>query len=253
MNNRILRIMTGSILVFSALMMTTVTEAQQGWNWPDRSQNLQVLPKDFPPERLQAVMTGFTRSLGVRCDHCHVGQDGQPLSTFDFASDEDPQKNTARAMLNMLGAVNDHLDGIEPTGPKRVNMWCHTCHRGQARPHTLQEDLTEVYEGQGIDAVVSRYRELREKFYGAGGYDFSESHLNRMGYFLLGLNKGDDAIKLFRLNREFHPGSANVYDSLAEVYAKQGRHDLAIIYYQRSLEINPDNKNAIDKLKELKP
>ena len=43
-------------------------------------------------ERLRPVMMGFTRALGVRCNHCHVGEDGQPLSTFDFVSDENPNK-----------------------------------------------------------------------------------------------------------------------------------------------------------------
>jgi tetratricopeptide (TPR) repeat protein len=32
---------------------------------------------------------------------------------------------------------------------------------------------------------------------------------------------------------------------------KAGNHDEAILYYRKSLELNPDNKNAKEKLKEL--
>jgi len=48
------------------------------------------------------------------------------------------------------------------------------------------------------------------------------------------------------------PESWNVYDSLAEAYAVKGDTGLAIQYYERSLELNPDNQNAKDRLKKLK-
>jgi tetratricopeptide (TPR) repeat protein len=223
-----------------ALIPFSSADPQSDWTWPERAQNLKVLPKDFPPENLRAVMTGFTRALGVRCSHCHVGQEGRPLSEYDFASDENPRKQTARVMLEMLGTINDdYLKKIEPTGPRRVNMWCHTCHRGQPRPMTLDEDLSEVYARNGADAAVARYRELRERFYGHGGYDFDEGALNGLGYRLLGEGRHDDAIAIFRLNAEHYPESANVWDSLAEAYMQVGRHEQAIVYYEKSLELAP--------------
>jgi tetratricopeptide (TPR) repeat protein len=42
-----------------------------------------------------------------------------------------------------------------------------------------------------------------------------------------------------------------VYDSVAEAYLKSGQKDLAIENYKKSLEKNPDNEHAKDKLKEL--
>jgi tetratricopeptide (TPR) repeat protein len=48
-----------------------------------------------------------------------------------------------------------------------------------------------------------------------------------------------------------YPDSGNVYDSLAEAYMKSGQKDLAILNYKKSLEKNPNNENAKDKLKEL--
>ena len=60
--------------------------------------NLQIFPKDITQQQLVGNMKGFAQALGVRCVHCHVGTDGQPLSTFDFASDAKESKKTARRM-----------------------------------------------------------------------------------------------------------------------------------------------------------
>ncbi|HUP18418.1 MAG TPA: c-type cytochrome, partial [Gemmatimonadota bacterium] len=132
-------------LIGLALLAPATARSQQ-WSWPERGENLQVLPEDTPPERLRAIMTGFTRALGVRCTYCHVGEDGQPLSTYDFASDELHHKEVARTMYRMLGVINDTLRTIESSGHTRtrVNMWCHTCHRGRPRPTTLEEELREA-------------------------------------------------------------------------------------------------------------
>jgi len=48
-------------------------------------------------------------------------------------------------MYRMLGDISDHWKKIEPSGDKRVNMWCHTCHHGRPRPMTLDEELGEQY------------------------------------------------------------------------------------------------------------
>jgi tetratricopeptide (TPR) repeat protein len=79
-----------------------------------------------------------------------------------------------------------------------------------------------------------------------------EANLNTQGYNLLARSKVDDAIKVFKLNSEFFPGSWNTWDSLAEGYMKLGDNEKAIEYYQKSLDLNPDNANARKYLTELK-
>lgn len=46
--------------------------------------NLQVLPRDITRDQLLAVMRGFTRSLGVRCNYCHVVTATEPKEELDF-------------------------------------------------------------------------------------------------------------------------------------------------------------------------
>ena len=72
-----------------------------------------------------------------------------------------------------------------------------------------------------------------------------------LGYFLLGKEKIDDAIKTFQLNVEQFPESSNVYDSLGEAYMNNGDKKLAIKNYKKSLKLNPDNNNATEMLKKL--
>ncbi len=232
-------------------LFTPGTAAAQDWAWPDRAENLTVLPADFPAARLRAVMTGFTRALGVRCSHCHVGEEGAPLSTYDFPSDDNPRKDVARTMLELLGDVNRTLDGIERSGPGKVNMWCHTCHRGRPRPFTLEEELAAAYAGGGIDSVMARYDALRDRFYGRGSYDFGERSLNAVGYELLAEGHVQDATAVFERNAREYPESSNVYDSLGEAWLARGDTARAVGLYRRALELDPRNRNAARVMREL--
>ena len=96
--------------------------------------NLKVFPQDIPQPQLVSNMKFFAQSLGVRCVHCHVGEEGKPLSTFDFASDAKKEKQIARKMLNMVHRINSEDFGIKD--PKDVKVTCYTCHRGATKPLT---------------------------------------------------------------------------------------------------------------------
>lgn len=108
--------------------------------------------------------------------------------------------------------------------------------------------VEELMKGDA-QQVIARYHELKAK--SPNVYDFSEQEINRLGYTLLGRRRAADAIEVFRLNTEEHPASWNVYDSLAEAYAEHGDRDLAIANYKKSLELNPKNTNAAERLKRL--
>lgn len=91
--------------------------------------NIQVL-KGMPSDQLDATMTYFSASLGVRCDFCHARNAAG--TGLDPASDAKEEKKTARAMIAMQMDVNSHhlavFDG------ERIS--CFTCHQGHAgAPH----------------------------------------------------------------------------------------------------------------------
>ena len=97
--------------------------------------NIQVLSKDITQPQLMQNMKFFAQSLGVRCVHCHVGEEGKPLSTFDFASDTKKEKQTARAMLRMVHRINSEEFGVKDFS--QVKVTCYTCHRGALKPGTF--------------------------------------------------------------------------------------------------------------------
>ena len=101
-----------------------------------------------------------------------------------------------------------------------------------------------------IEQGIAGYRELklREPEQGL----VSERRLNRLGYRLLGLERIEAAIALFRLNTEWYPRSANTYDSLGEAQAKAGHKEDAVANYEKALELDPDSVSARDALQRLK-
>ncbi len=76
----------------------------------DNPTNLTVLPKDISTGELRDIMKAMSLGTGFRCSSCHVGEEGQPLPEYDFASDEKELKSRARLMLEMVDAINNtHL------------------------------------------------------------------------------------------------------------------------------------------------
>ncbi len=248
------RRLMGRLLCLVLLVAATFTFpvlGQQPFEWPEKPKNLQVLPQEWSGERLRPVMRGFSASLGVRCSHCHAGPSDAPLSEIDFASDENPKKEIARTMLRMLGGINDTLATLPPNREK-VNMWCHTCHRGRPLPMTLIEELDLVYDKGGADSLVIHYSRLRDSFYGRGSYDFGENSLNQVGYGLLEKKDVQAALLVFELNVRHFPTSPNAFDSLAEACEAAGLKPRAIENYKKVLELDPGNRNAAERLQALK-
>jgi predicted alpha/beta superfamily hydrolase len=114
--------------------------------------------------------------------------------------------------------------------------------------------LRKVYEGWqgprdmksgavlgGLQGAEAHYKKLSDKF----GYPIPvpENLINQMGYQFLADGKPDEAIAVFKANVERYPASANVYDSLAEGYERQGRIDLAVPLYDKARTLGQQNND----------
>lgn len=114
---------------------------------------------------------------------------------------------------------------------------------------SIREVLVKTILEEDLESAITQYHEFKEKY--TDDYDFAENELNLLGYQLLGMNKIEEAIKIFRLNIEVYPDAFNVYDSMGEAYMINGDKELAIKNYAKSLELNPENINAFQMLKKL--
>lgn len=133
------------ILILGCTTATTQPAATPAAAQPAQSQhkNLQVFPKDIPRDQLIAAMRGFTRGLGVRCNHCHVVTATEPKEELDFASDAKEEKKVARVMIQMVMQINgtwlpraEAAEGEEHHAATEdaTRVACWTCHRGKTEP-----------------------------------------------------------------------------------------------------------------------
>ncbi|MEN7550496.1 serine hydrolase [Rapidithrix thailandica] len=79
----------------------------------------------------------------------------------------------------------------------------------------------------------------------------SEMGLNAKGYEMIKRGLYKKAIAIFKLEVFVFPESYDAYDSLGEAYMMNGDTGEAIENYKKSLALNPENTNAIEKLKDL--
>jgi CubicO group peptidase (beta-lactamase class C family) len=112
--------------------------------------------------------------------------------------------------------------------------------------HLLENKLDSLK----VDDFISLYKTL--KITRSNELDFeNEDDLNSMAYSLLNQKRTDDAIKLFDLNCQQFPASANAFDSLGEAWYIKGDFKQAIINYKRSLQLDSKNTNAKQMIEKL--
>lgn len=82
-------------------------------------------------QQFQDEMNFIVQALGVNCSTCHV--------RGNFASEEKPQKQTARKMIEMVKAINKaNFPDYKPKEGESVlgRVTCYTCHQGDTKPKT---------------------------------------------------------------------------------------------------------------------
>ncbi|MGE0031591.1 MAG: c-type cytochrome [Steroidobacteraceae bacterium] len=195
----------------------------------DDPKNLKVLPKDISAQALRQTMRGFALDLGLECQHCHVGEPGQPLESFDFAVDRKDRKATARLMLRMVADINERaLAELDRPSDERVIVNCATCHRGLPKPLLIGDALGLAYREGGAPAAVTRYLTLKEEFFGSGSYDFTEQPRLEFASALAAQSDNAGGIAfLFALREEFGAGFMT-HLLLADLYLAAGDRKNAV-------------------------
>ncbi len=94
--------------------------------------------------------------------------------------------------------------------------------------------------GGDLESAERRVRELAETANPAR----VEAEVNGAGYAVMGMEKVEQALAVFELNTRVFPDAFNTWDSLGEAHMMLGHDEDAIRYYERSLELNPNNSNA---------
>lgn len=107
--------------------------------------------------------------------------------------------------------------------------------------------MCKIIEDKGITSAIQAHHSIRAEH--SDEYDLGAGELNAVGYHLLRKNKTNEAITIFKMNLDIYPDYDNGWDSLAEACMINGDNQSAIKYYQKCLELNPKNQNALNMLK----
>ena len=225
--------------------------AQAPGHWPpDSLSNTRVIPHATPVIQVVGMMRNFTGDLGVRCQFCHVGREGQPLEQFDFISDEKRTKLTARQMMLMVQEINRRVDTIPGRTTPGLQVTCATCHRGVSRPAPLFTVIADAAIAAGADSATRAYRALRERYLIRGVYDFGEPSLNTAAFRLGRASKFDEAFALLKLNEEMFPSSSAMYVIRGNINLMRADTNAAAAAFREAVRRDTSNAEARGRLRD---
>jgi hypothetical protein len=113
-----------------SLMLSTLVQAQAPQPQIVEGTNVKVLTGLYA-QQFQEEMNFIVQALGVSCNTCHV--------RGNFASEDKPEKQTARKMIEMVKAINKtNFPDYKPKDGESVlgRVTCYTCHQGDTKPKT---------------------------------------------------------------------------------------------------------------------
>lgn len=240
------------LLVAVIALAPALSAAQSAAKFPpDSLVNTRVIAHSTPVINVIGTMRNFTSYLGVRCQYCHVGVEGQPLDKFDFVTDEKRTKVVARQMMLMVQEINRRLDSLPPGIGAKLQVTCNTCHRGTTRPLPLFQLVIDAASAGGADSALRTYRGLRERYYGRDAYDFGEGSLNTAAFRLGGLKKFDEAFVVLKLNEEFYPGSSGMYVFRGNINLMKADTAAAEAAFREAVRRDPMNQEAKGRLQAI--
>ncbi|MFC1627556.1 MBL fold metallo-hydrolase [Gemmatimonadota bacterium] len=106
-----------------------------------------------------------------------------------------------------------------------------------------------LHQEAGVEAGVER---LHAMYADSTHYYTLRPELDTYAYRLMLDEELDEALKIFLVMADIWPESDISWDSLGEVYLRLDQKEMAIAAFERSLALNPENGNAIQRLAQLK-
>lgn len=149
---------------------------------------------------------------------------------------------------NYLAGYNSFQDLLKKAKPKRLEyefrQFKEENHGSVVLP-AYYAGLRKVFAGWALPANTSvagvdeHYKQLSARF----GYVIHppEATMNRVGYQLLNAGNKAEALDVFKKNAANYPRSANVYDSLAEAFEKNGQIEQAKANYEKAWKLAEQN------------
>lgn len=156
-----------------------------------------------------------------------------------------PKENKAQTMLTKINE-----SGIAP-----AIQWFNSFEEKPLNGIELNEVGHQLLVSEKIKEAISIFKLNTAFFENRKVYithKMMEESLLLEGEYLMHKEMVKEAIEMHKYTVEIYPNSEKAYQGLAEAYLADGNEELAIKNYEKSVEINPNNTNAIEVLKKLK-
>jgi CubicO group peptidase (beta-lactamase class C family) len=168
---------------------------------------------------------------------------GPPFELLPIAEDTFVRRGSALKYEFLKGeaANTATFTAVRITGPN-----------GSTNAPLISADELTPFElltsGKAAEALA-QYRQIKKDT--PRNVSVDQGRLIGDSYNLMDEGKLSNAIALLKVAVDLYPQSTDAYDLLAEAHQRNGEKDLAIATYKKSLEVNPQNANAREKLKKL--
>ena len=189
------------------------------------------------------AITGLTSALAWI-----GGMFGDRELGLDYLNNVADNGNLFKAEANIaLGLIHNNFENDLPTAAEYYNR---VIEKHPANNFAITQkqriDFTLLIDEKGVDHFIGDFENLKDE------YNIDDpTDLNILGYYLMNLERLDEALAIFKFNLELYPHVANCYDSLAECFMTRNENEEAIKYYKLAYEKNPDDTTSTEDYKEF--
>jgi CubicO group peptidase (beta-lactamase class C family) len=114
---------------------------------------------------------------------------------------------------------------------------------------SLAAGYVQVLFKKGVDAAMTKFNQLKDD---TAHFYMDERELNWYGLELLWNGGKALGLEALKINTLLYPGSWNVYDSYAQALLLNGHKQEAVVMYEKSIAMNPDNRGGREALEQIK-
>ncbi|MBU5590172.1 serine hydrolase [Clostridium sp. MSJ-4] len=114
---------------------------------------------------------------------------------------------------------------------------------------SLAQHIIRTMFNNNSEIALKEYDKIKQN--SIERYLVYEDEFNAIAYQLLERKRVKEAIDVLKISIEIFKESANLYDSLGEMYLCEGNKKLALESYKKSVELDPNNENGKKMIEEL--
>jgi CubicO group peptidase (beta-lactamase class C family)/tetratricopeptide (TPR) repeat protein len=225
-----------------------LTEFIGEWKYPPEPLGLPSLT-EFQITAGQGHLVGYTPTRGTF--RLYLQNDGtlheedSYVRYFPIRDDTDSLAGIADVGFIMEAAITAASSNDGDLAARLLRIVEGKLGREEILPFEAVKVVVDLFGGNEASAKRA-VRQLSERF------DPVEigRWMNRIGYRLMRGDMEERALELFEFNTRIFPESWNTWDSLSEAHLGLGKTEEALRAYHRSLELNPANERARERLRQ---